>query len=418
MRREGSFEYNWLAMRKKSWKWNYAAVLAAETLAIMGFALSMPVIPLFLADEIGISDQRQLKIWTGLIQSFASVALAVFAPVWGRLADIYSRRAMLMRAMFGGSVIVSIMSLVQSPWQLMILRTLQGCLTGTIAAASVLTVSIVPQASLTMSLGLLQTGIYVGNSLGPLAGGLIVDFWGHRAAFLGTGVILLIAALIVLRGVKEDPHHAASSDSARGKGKLKRKGVLWELKLTASNPDVMLLLSVSFLFQMANTTANPILPLFLREISAGSRYIGSSTGLILGLGAAAGALGAIVSGKFCTRIGYWKMMAVCLAGGCAGVIPQTFAGSLVQLAAMHFVPSMFLGGIAPALQALIAMRTDHDHQGRVFGLNTSVSSTGAALGPLIGSAAAMLNYRAVFPVTALLLSLPLIRLLRRIKAPE
>ena len=400
-------------MRTKSWKLNYAAVLIAETLAILGFALSMPVIPLFLADEIGISDPQRLKLWTGLIQSCASIALAVFAPVWGRLADTYSRRAMLMRAMFGGAVIVSAMTFVQAPWQLMVLRTLQGCLTGTIAAASVLTVGIVPQASLTMSLGLLQTGIYVGNSLGPLAGGLIVDFWGHRAAFLGTGVILLAAALIVLRGVTEDPHHAAPVESARGKGKLKRNGFLWEIKLLASNPNVLLLLSVSFLFQMANTTANPIMPLFLREISGDSRYIGSYTGVVLGLGAAAGALGAIISGKFCPRLGFWKMVTVCLAGGCAGVIPQAFAGNLFQLAVMHVIPSMFLGGIAPALQALLAAHTDHDHQGRVFGLNTSVSSTGAALGPLIGSAAAMLSYRAVFPVTALFLSLPLIGLLRR-----
>jgi DHA1 family multidrug resistance protein-like MFS transporter len=399
-------------MRKKSWKWNYAAVLIAETLAILGFALSMPVIPLFLADEIGISDQQRLKLWTGLIQSCASVALAVFAPIWGRLADIYSRRAMLMRAMFGGAIIVSVMSLAQEPWQLMILRTLQGCLTGTIAAASVLTVGIVPQANLTMSLGLLQTGIYVGNSLGPLAGGLIVDFRGHRAAFLGTGIVLLMAALIVLFWVREDPHHAPPVKSVRGKGRLKRNAFFGDIKLLASNSHVMLLLSVSFLFQMANTTANPILPLFLREISADSRYIGSYTGVVLGIGAAAGALGAIISGKFCPRLGYWKMMALCLAGGCAGVIPQTFAGSLFQLAAMHFVPSMFLGGIAPALQALLATHTDHDHQGRVFGLNTAVSSSGAALGPLIGSAAAMLNYRAVFPVTALLLALPLIKLLR------
>lgn len=79
----------------KAWKLNYAAVLAAETLAILGFALSMPVIPLFLVDEIGIIDPLRLKIWTGVIQSCTSVALAVFAPFWGRLADIYSRRAML-----------------------------------------------------------------------------------------------------------------------------------------------------------------------------------------------------------------------------------------------------------------------------------------------------------------------------------
>ncbi|MDR0663744.1 MAG: MFS transporter, partial [Spirochaetaceae bacterium] len=256
-----------------SWKLNYAAVLAAETLAILGFALSMPVIPLFLADDIGISEPGPLKMWTGLIQSSTSIALAVFAPIWGRLADIYSRRAMLMRAMFGGAAVVSAMAFVNSPWQLLALRVMQGCLTGTIAAASVLTVSITPQSSVTMALGLLQTGIYVGNSLGPLAGGLITDFWGHRAAFIGTGGILLLAALIVFKWVSEATHttHGAASVT-RGKGKKHR----WfsGFKTILSNSQVLLLLSVSFLFQMANTTANPILPLFLREISADSRYIG------------------------------------------------------------------------------------------------------------------------------------------------
>ncbi|MDR0383014.1 MAG: MFS transporter [Spirochaetaceae bacterium] len=395
----------------RSWKLNYAAVLVAETLAITGFALSMPVIPLFLADDIGISDLRMLKAWTGAIQSCAAVSLAVFAPVWGRLADIYSRRAMLMRAMFGGAVIVSAMSLVNSPWQLLVLRVAQGCLTGTIAAASVFTVGIAPKASLAMALGLLQTGIYVGNSLGPLMGGVIIDFAGRRAAFLGTGCVLLVSALIVLFGAREERRPAVTRRKARSKT---GDGFFAGLKPIASNSSAVMLLSISFLFQMANTTANPIMPLFLREIAAGQRYIGSATGLVLGLGAAAGALGSIISGKFCPRIGHWKTLAICLAGGCAGILPQTFASGLWQLAAMHFVPSLFLGGIAPALQALLATNTDAGHQGQVFGLNTSAASAGAAIGPIVGSAAAMLSYRAVFPVTAVILSFPLVRLLRQL----
>jgi MFS family permease len=210
--------------------------------------------------------------------------------------------------------------------------------------------------------------------------------------------------------VSEESHPAGAARKTRNKS---GGGFFSGFKAIASDSSVVLLLSISFLFQMANTTANPIMPLFLREIAAGSRYIGSATGMVLGLGAAAGALGSIVSGKFCPRVGHWRMLVIWLAGGCIGIVPQTFASGLWQLAAMHFVPSFFLGGIAPALQALLAANTDSGHQGRVFGLNTSASSAGAAIGPLVGSAAAMLSYRAVFPVTALLLTLPLIRLLRR-----
>jgi DHA1 family multidrug resistance protein-like MFS transporter len=372
----------------------------------------MPVIPLLLADDIGIKEPHLLKIWTGVINSCTSAALAVFAPIWGRLADVYGRRAMLMRAMFGGAFIVSAMALVNSPWQLLALRIMQGCLTGTVAAASVLVVGIVPQANLTMTLGLMQTGVYVGNSLGPVVGGLITDFCGHRAAFIGTGGILLLAALIVLKGVREGTRGVRIT-GVRPKTK-KKESWITELKVIGSNREIILLLSVSFLFQMANTTVNPILPLFLLEIVKDSRYIGSSIGLVLGLGAVAGALGSIISGKFCPRIGYWKTLIICLAGGCAG-IAQIFAVDLWSLTALHLVPSFFLGGIGPAQQALLAANTNYDRQGSVFGFNSSASSTGAALGPLIGSASAMLSYRAVFPVTAIILSLPLMLLLYRVK---
>ena len=167
----------------KSWKANYIALLIAETLAMMGFGLSFPVIPLFLEEDIGITDPVKLKAWVGLIQSSAAITLAIFAPIWGHLADIFSRRAMLLRAMFGGAIVISLMTFVNSPWQFLVLRSIQGCLTGTVAAATVLVAAISPASQVAFALGLLTTGIAVGNSLGPLVGGVISDFLGYRVAF-------------------------------------------------------------------------------------------------------------------------------------------------------------------------------------------------------------------------------------------
>jgi DHA1 family multidrug resistance protein-like MFS transporter len=189
---------------RKSWRTNYTALLIAETLAIIGFGLSTPVIPLFLEEDIGFTDPVKLKAWVGLIQSSTAVTMAIFAPIWGHLADTYSRRAMLLRAMFGGAIVISLMTFVNSPWQLLVLKTIQGCLTGTVAAATVLTVSITPAAQVALALGLLQTGIAVGNSLGPLVGGVLSDFLGHRAAFLSTSVTMVLAGIVVLKLVDSD----------------------------------------------------------------------------------------------------------------------------------------------------------------------------------------------------------------------
>ena len=71
--------------------------------------------------------------------------MAIFSPIWGGLADRYGRKLMVERAMFGGAVLMGAMGFVQNVQQLVILLTLQGCLTGTIAAATTLVASSIPR---------------------------------------------------------------------------------------------------------------------------------------------------------------------------------------------------------------------------------------------------------------------------------
>jgi DHA1 family multidrug resistance protein-like MFS transporter len=381
----------------KSWKSNFFALLIAETLAIMGFAISMPVVPLFLMEDIGIEDPVRLKLWVGLIQSSAAIALAALAPVWGHLADIYSRRMMLLRAMFGGAAVVSLISLVQSPWQLLILRTIQGCLTGTVAAATVLTAGITPAAKMAFALGLLQTGIATGNTIGPLVGGVLSDFLGHRAAFLCTGLALALAGFIVFKGVQDDKRPAGTY---RG-----RRRLIPDVKPILASPTIVTLLIVTFGIQAANTIAEPMLPLFLRSLAEKARFIGSSTGIVLGAGAASAALAAVLVGKYSTAFGSWKTLIFCLSAGALLTFPQIFVSNMVQLAVFRALSSFFVGGAIPVLNALLAANTEREHQGGVYGFNSSVSAAGGALGPVIGSAIAMANYRAVFLGTALILGL-------------
>jgi DHA1 family multidrug resistance protein-like MFS transporter len=382
----------------KPWKSNYIAILIAETMAIAGFALSMPVIPLFLSDDIGITDPVKLKIWVGAIQSLSAVSLAIFAPIWGHLADVFSRRMMLLRAMFGGAVVVSLMVFVQEPWQLLVLRTIQGCFTGTVAAATVLTAGIAPAAQIALALGLLQTGVAIGNSIGPLIGGVISDFLGHRIAFLSTGMVLAGAGFIVLKWVEDD-----SSTHQHKKGE--RISFLPDIKPLLESPVLISLMLTTFVIQAANTIAAPMLPLFLKELAADSKYIGSATGIVLGAGAAATAVAAVLVGKYSSHFGYWKTLAFCLTAGAILTVPQAFVSNMVQLTVFRALASFWIGGAAPVLNAIIAVSTKKEHQGSVYGFNSSVSSAGGALGPIIGSMVAMINFRMVFLATAILLGL-------------
>jgi DHA1 family multidrug resistance protein-like MFS transporter len=387
----------------KSWKTSYTALLIAETLAMLGFGLSMPVIPLFLEDDIGITDPVKLKMWVGLIQSSAAITLAIFAPIWGHLADVYSRRAMLLRAMFGGAIVISLMAFVNSPWQLLVLRGIQGCLTGTVAAATVLAAGISPAAQVAFTLGLLQTGISIGNSLGPLVGGVLSDFTGYRVAFFSTGLTLALAGFIVLKWVEENKKPSKT-------GEIKKHTLFPDIKPILASPLLVVLMVVTFCLQASANAASPMLPLFLKElarkVTEAPAYIASSTGIVLGVGAAFTALAAALVGKISGRSGYRLTLLVCLSGGALLTLPQTFVTNMYQLTVLRAFSSFFIGGCIPVVNAIIAVSSKKDQQGSIYGFNSAVSSAGAALGPMIGSATAMLGYRAVFVVSALILGIP------------
>jgi MFS transporter, DHA1 family, multidrug resistance protein len=368
-----------------------------ELLSIAGFATSGPILPFFISD-LGVSDPLQLKIYVGLIQSLPAISLAVMAPIWGSLADSYGRKPMLLRAMFGGTIVIALQGIVTSPWQLLALRTLQGCLTGTIAAATVLVASVSPREEIGYSLGLLQMAVYLGNSLGPMLGGFVSDAYGHRMTFFATSALLFAGGLIVWRLADEEFEPPAN-----------RKSVLRSLApdfspLTSSKV-LWALLAVVAADQIAGSIASPFLPLFIKEISPDASRVASNTGLILGLGAITSAIAAVIVGKFSYRIGYQRVLMTCMIGAALFSIPQAFAPDPTTLLALRLASSFFIGGNMPAVNALIAIRTESGKQGSVYGLRTTIASTGGAIGPVIGASIAVgMGYGAVFIATGAILA--------------
>jgi DHA1 family multidrug resistance protein-like MFS transporter len=381
-----------------NWKRTFIAIIAAECLAIAGFATSMPIIPYYL-QELGLTAETGLNFWNGLIQASAAVALAIFAPIWGSLADHYGRKKMLLRAMLGGGVIIGLMAFVTEPWQLWILRMLQGTVTGTVAAATVLVSSIVPENKIGFSLGLLQTSVYVGNSIGPLWGGMISDAFGHRVNFLTTSGMLFLAAFIVVFFVKDNfvPKPV--------KGNVLRNAVP-DFSFVMSQSTIVPLLMIIFTIQTAHSVINPILPLYIQQITPAAVLLGTTTGMILGAGAVSSATSSALMGRVSDRLGYKRTLIVSLAGAVLLYIPQGLVTSWQQLLVLRIADGMFLGGTIPAVNAMLSARTPVEKRGSVFGISSSAASTGAALGPALGAlAASTMGYRSVFFVTSALVAI-------------
>jgi DHA1 family multidrug resistance protein-like MFS transporter len=149
----------------QNWRRSLYAIWIAELFAIAGFGAATPIIPFFV-QELGIRDPAAVRLWVGSIQAGGSAMVAVFSPIWGRLADYYGRRVMFLRALFGGTVMMALMGLSSHPWQLLVFRSAGGIFTGTVAAATVLVATTVPRRHTGYSLGLLQTAIMICSATG------------------------------------------------------------------------------------------------------------------------------------------------------------------------------------------------------------------------------------------------------------
>jgi DHA1 family multidrug resistance protein-like MFS transporter len=192
-------------------------------------------------------------------------------------------------------------------------------------------------------------------------------------------------------------------------GETKKISLIPDIRPIIANPLLITLMLVTFGVQAANAAIYPMLPIFLKRLildtSGDASYIASATGIVIGVGAAFTAIAAVLVGKVSTRIGYWITLIFCLTAGAVFTIPQTFANSIMQLTVLRAMSSFFIGGTIPVVNAIIAVSSDKNHQGTIYGFNSSMTFAGAAFGPVVGSAAAIINHRGMFLVSAIILGL-------------
>jgi DHA1 family multidrug resistance protein-like MFS transporter len=161
---------------------SFLVLLVSQLAATMGFTFVLPFMPIYV-QALGVDDAGSAAAWAGVINSSTAVTMALAAPLWGRLGDRVGLKPMLLRATFAGSLLIGLMGLVANPWQLLALKTLQGCLTGTVAAATVLVSATAPPQRAGERLGTLQMVIFVAAAAGPFIGGAFADLVGDVCGF-------------------------------------------------------------------------------------------------------------------------------------------------------------------------------------------------------------------------------------------
>jgi DHA1 family multidrug resistance protein-like MFS transporter len=378
----------------ETWQRNLYVIWTAELVAIAGFAVMGSFLPFYI-QELGVTDPNEVRLWSGAIFASQAVTMAVFAPIWGSLADRYGRKLMVERAMFGGAVLLSMMGFVQNVQQLIILRTIQGAITGTVVAATTLVASSAPRERAGYALGLLQTAIWSGASVGPLIGGFVADTWGYRATFWVTGALLFTAGLTVWRFVHEDFTPVALDKDKAGGG-------FWDgVKMVIKDRGLLSVFSIRLLVRTAARLMMPVLPLFIQSLVPSTTRIASLTGLISGVRAASGAVGAVTLGRASDRLGYRRVLLLCATTVAFLYVPQFFVTTPWQLLVFQGALGLVMSGVLASVSAMLANLAPEGHQGAVYGVDASIVSGANAIGPMLGATvAASWGLRAPFLLAA------------------
>jgi len=357
-----------------------------------GFSLVMPFLSYYVK-QMG-AQGNSVELWTGLIFSANFITAAIFLPFWGGVSDRFGRRPMMIRAGMGMGIVVSLMGLVHQPWQLFCLRLLQGTTVGFLPAAISYMTTITPKEKTGYMLGMVQTATTVGTILGPLLGGVLASFMGYRKIFFLTGAGCFISALIALFFVREN--------FTPIKREQKRSS-LQDFKLVAANSTLLAMMLVVMVQQFSVMNSEPIIPLFLDTLKVPAAYLEFLSGAIFSIVGVADVIASPFLGRRGDKLGYKKVLMICLGGVAVAYTLQGVAQTWWQLMLFRFVQGCFVGGVLASANALIALSAPGDFQGRAFGVSSSAMQIGNFLGPMVGGAiAAGLGFRAVFPLTGAL----------------
>jgi DHA1 family multidrug resistance protein-like MFS transporter len=359
----------------QQWRKNLYTLWAAQLLIFIGMSLAMPFLPLYI-QELGVKGFKSASRWSGIVFGIPFLFSTFFAPIWGTIGDLYGRKPMILRAMLGASVVITLMGFVKNVQQLLILRALQGILGGFVGPSMALVTTSVPEEFLGFSIGFFQTSMVAGGIVGPLFGGILADMMGYRQIFKLTGLCAFISAMTVLILVKEERR----TNSREGN----TYGLRENISFFFHSKELLTIAFSIFVMQFGIMLVEPVLPLFISTLGVRKNILSTVTGLIFSSTGIVNIFATPLWGKRADKKGYKSTLIICMLGASLCYIPHAFVRNAYQLGVLRIILGIFSSGVGPSTQSIIAYNVPAERRGGVYGLANSASLLANLIGPATG----------------------------------
>jgi MFS family permease len=382
--------------------WAAIAVLFAATTCVesMSWNQLTAYTPLYLR-ELHV-PAAQVPAWIAAISSLGWIIALPLAPLWGVLADRYSRKAIIVRSAVVEAVIFAGWALSTDPLTALAFRSLNGFVLGNTGVMLAVQASTTPKQRLGLAVGIVAAGSPAGRAVGPILGALLVHLVDVRGMLLfDAGLSVLMAVLLTV--VMREGGHARPAD-LRVLSLL--RGAVEEI---TSKPLVWRLFVAMAVTQIGLWTMLPYTPIYIARLAPNDTV--TAVGVVLSGVGIGQAVASPVWGLLMPRFGHVAVLNVTSVGAAVALIAVGLSHSLVVFALGLFVNGVFAAAILTASMAVMSATVSPERRGAVLGQILFPFYFGGVIGPLIGAVAFGAGQRVVFGIAAVLSLAPLIVLL-------
>jgi DHA1 family multidrug resistance protein-like MFS transporter len=337
------------------------------------------------------------KSTIGFIASASTVVGILVSIPAGILSDFYGRRKVILSAAFVFASAPFLYFLVNSPWQLAIVRIYHGFATaifGPVAMALVADLFLERRGE---NMGWYSSSTLVGRSLAPIVGGIIIDLYGFKSVYFGCGAAGIIAFFLAASiPIKRVVRPATASFSA----KIKEMGK--GLKEIGQSRGIMVTSCVEAIQYLSFGALETFLPLYCIAIGMSKTMVGTLFTIQL----VGTTLTKPFMGRLSDKYGRRQMISMGLVLGAIGLGMIPFLKSFWTLIPASVIFGISLATVTASTAAFVSDLAKSGAYGSTLGVMSTIMDVGHASGPIIsGLMVAKLDYLPMFLTVAVILFL-------------
>lgn len=357
-----------------SWKILLAMMVTFALMMSSSYTMLIPFLPVYMQSELGATADN-VSLWSGVTYAITFAISAFVSPIWGKLSDKMGKKPMIIRASFLLAITYFLGGIVRTPFELFLVRAFQGIASGLWPACLVMMSACVPKNKIGISMGLMQSANICGGIIGPLLGGILATAFGMRNSFYVGAVALSLITVTTILFIKEPPVAPEKEIN-----KAQNTSYLTFIK----DKNILILLLCVCMTNLVILQIQPIVSLYVQQLSHNSDKAVLLTGFIMSLGGIAGALASPLWGKTGQKVGFYKTITIAFISAGLLMSLQGVPNSLVLFGLMQFLCGLGFSGIFPSANSILVLLTPPSSRGMGFGSLFSAQMIGGALGPVIG----------------------------------